>query len=389
MAGAQAKHRGHGEDSIYFDAAKNRYVGAISLGFDETGARERRKVRGKTKQEVRDKLKVLHAELDAGLRAPASYRVQDALDAWFAEGLSGRAPRTLQLYRDGVAPLAQRLGRIPLRKLTAADVRSALTDMSDRMSTRSIQIAHNCLVRAIRHAEAADLVGRNVASLVRPPVGRGGRPSKALSLEEARALVAAAAGRSPARSDNETPNIPLSLHTYVVLLLTTGMRPEEARALRWDHVDLDVGTVSVWRSDRAGGDTKTPKSKRALKLSMMALEALRQRRAVQSADRLLAGEAWDDTGLVFTTSVGTMLDQHNIRRQFRVITKAAGLGEGWVPRELRHTFVSIMSAGGVPVEEIARVVGHKQTSTTELVYRRELRPVITTGAELMDSIFAS
>jgi integrase len=91
---------------------------------------------------------------------------------------------------------------------------------------------------------------------------------------------------------------------------------------------------------------------------------------------------------VFTTSIGTMLDQHNIRREFRQITKAAGLGEGWVPRELRHTFVSIMSAGGVPVEEIARVAGHKQTSTTEVVYRRELRPVITTGAEVMDKVFA-
>jgi integrase len=50
--------------------------------------------------------------------------------------------------------------------------------------------------------------------------------------------------------------------------------------------------------------------------------------------------------------------------------------------------VSIMSADGVPVEEIARVTGHKQTSTTELVYRRELRPVITTGAEVMDKVFA-
>jgi integrase len=82
------------------------------------------------------------------------------------------------------------------------------------------------------------------------------------------------------------------------------------------------------------------------------------------------------------------VDQHNIRREFRRITKAAGLGEDWVPRELRHTFVSIMSADGVPVEEIARVVGHKQTSTTELVYRRELRPAITTGAEVMDKVFA-
>ena len=106
-------------------------------------------------------------------------------------------------------------------------------------------------------------------------------------------------------------------------------------------------------------------------------------------DRLKAGELWRDEDLVFTTATGVMLDQRNIRREFRLICKAAGLGTDWVPRELRHTFVSIMSQGGVPVEEIARLAGHKQTSTTELVYRRELRPVITTGAELMDKVFSS
>ena len=52
------------------------------------------------------------------------------------------------------------------------------------------------------------------------------------------------------------------------------------------------------------------------------------------------------------------------------------------------TLLSTGSAGGVPIEEIARAAGHKRTSTTELVYRRELRPVITTGAELMDKVFA-
>ena len=166
---------------------------------------------------------------------------------------------------------------------------------------------------------------------------------------------------------------PYRLQAYVVLL-TTGIRPEEARALRWDHLDLDAGTVAVLRWDRAGGDTKTPRSRRTLKLPEIALAALKERMAAQVADRLKAGEVWQDGGLVFTTSTGTMLDQHNIRREFRQITKAVGLGEDWVPRELRHTFVSIMSAGGVPVEEIARVAGHKQMSTTELVYRRELRP---------------
>ena len=54
-----------------------------------------------------------------------------------------------------------------------------------------------------------------------------------------------------------------------------------------------------------------------------------------------------------------------MRRQFRVITEAAELGKTWVPRELRHTFVSLLSAHGVPVEAIALLAGHKETSTTE------------------------
>jgi integrase len=304
------------------------------------------------------------------------------VDVWLAEGLSGRSARTVTLYRDGVKPVTDKLGATPLRKLTAANVRSALASLSDQLSTRSLQIAHNCLVRAIRHAQADDIVARNVAELVRPPAGKQGRPSKALTVEQAQALIEAAAGRNGNGSLYR-------LNAYVVLLLTTGIRPEEARALSWDHLDLEAGTIAVWRSDRAGGDTKTPLSRRTLKLPEIASAALRERKAAQAAERLKAGELWEDSGLVFTTTAGSMLDQHNIRREFRLITRAAGLGEDWVPRELRHTFVSIMSAGGVPVEEIARVTGHKQTSTTELVYRRELRPVITTGAEIMDKVFAN
>ena len=134
------------------------------------------------------------------------------------------------------------------------------------------------------------------------------------------------------------------------MLLTTGIRPEEARALRWDHLHLEAGTVAIRRTGRAGGDTKTARSRRTLKLPQIAVNALKERKAAQAADRLKAGQLWQDGGLVFTTTIGTMFDQHNIRREFRRITKTAGLGTDWVPRELRHTFVSIMSAGGVPAE---------------------------------------
>ena len=69
----------------------------------------------------------------------------------------------------------------------------------------------------------------------------------------------------------------------------------------------------------------------------------------------------------------------------RRLTRVAGLGESW---RLRHTFVSIASEAGVPIEEIAALAGHSTTRTTELVYRKELRPVLRTGATVMGELLA-
>lgn len=66
---------------------------------------------------------------------------------------------------------------------------------------------------------------------------------------------------------------------------------------------------------------------------------------------------------------------------------AAGIQGAWSPRELRHSFVSLMSDSGVPVEEIARLARHTSTRTTEIVYRHQLRPVKEKGAQAMDQLF--
>jgi hypothetical protein len=76
-----------------------------------------------------------------------------------------------------------------------------------------------------------------------------------------------------------------------------------------------------------------------------------------------------------------------VLRAFRIITKKAGPGEDWVHREVRHPFVSVLSANGVPVADIALLAGHDRTTTTESVYRHEIRPVLAQGAEVMDKIF--
>jgi integrase len=390
MTVVSGKRRGRGEDSIFWDDSKDRYVGVVSLGYSPSGTRVRKKVMGRTKAEVREKLKELHQQVENGLRPRRHYTVNDALDDWLANGLDGLAPSTVTLYRRTIAQaLREELGTVKLTSLTAGAVQKALANMASRRSTRTVQIAHNVLVRAIRHAERDDPVRRNVAALVKPPKGQlGGRPSKSLTFEQAVALMSAARGTR--------------LEAYITLSLLTGLRTEEIRALRWDYVVAWVGgqwqpvaeagfgrelAVFVWRAERARGDTKTPKSRRTLALPRRCVEALREHRVRQAEDRLVAGPLWQDNDLVFASAVGTPMDDHNVRRMFRAVTEDAGLGTGWVPRELRHTFVSLLSARGVPVEAIALLAGHNQTSTTELVYRHQIVPALTRGAEVMDEIF--
>jgi integrase len=140
---------------------------------------------------------------------------------------------------------------------------------------------------------------------------------------------------------------------------------------------------------RSHGDTKTEKSRRTLGLPQMAADALRGHKERQAEERLAAGVQWSEHDLVFATRTGGALDAANVRREFKAACRVAKIGEHWTPRELRHSFVSLMSSSGVPVEEIARLAGHSNTRTTEVVYRRELRPVLTTGAEAMDRLFTS
>jgi integrase len=101
----------------------------------------------------------------------------------------------------------------------------------------------------------------------------------------------------------------------------------------------------------------------------------------------MAGPLWKDNGLVLATRLGRPLDASHVRRDFKKLCGDAGINADWTPRELRHTFVSIMSQQRVPVEEIAHLIGHSNTATTETVYRKELRPAIFTGAEVMDNVF--
>jgi integrase len=157
------------------------------------------------------------------------------------------------------------------------------------------------------------------------------------------------------------------------------------REAGWDHEEF---AIYVWRSVRLSGDTKTVLSRRTLMLPQRCVVALRGLWERQAVARKAAGDLWQDNDLVFATRTGTGLSAGNVRREFRrVIVKAGLVGTDWTPREMRHSFVSLLSDSGVPIEQISRLVVHAGTTVIEQVYRKQIRPVIQEGAIAMDRIF--
>lgn len=377
-----ASRRSRGDGGLHWDEARQRWIATVTVGYTPAGNRIVRKASGTTKTG-------LIRDYEDGLAvASGAYTVEQAVRDWLAFGLNGKAEGTISkntfLAESHVIPA---LGSRKLRDLSAEDVDKWLAEKAAVLSTSTLLSIRSILRRAVSRARARDKVKRNVVLLCDVPKGQEGRPSKALTLATAESLLEAA------EVDMS------SVGTYIVVSLLIGARTEELRALTWSHVDLR-GSVSatpqipphimVWRSVRVGGDTKTRKSRRTLALSARSVIALDSHRERQEAARAAAGVRWREHDLVFASEVGTELDAANVRRGFRRIARRAGLVAGqWTPRELRHSFVSLLSDARVPIEQIARLVGHSGTSVTEQIYRHQLRPVLEDGATAMDRLFPS
>lgn len=379
------KRRGRGEGGLHWDEKRQRWIASVTTGYTPAGKRIVRRGSGKTKTEAREKLKQVLRDHEDGLAiAPTGYTVAMAVTDWLAYGLSGQSQPTIDKYTSlATTHVIPSLGARKLRDLSAEDVDKWLADKAKTLSSSTLHILYSILNRAISRAMARDKVKRNVVPLCEVPKGQPGRPSKSLTLDQAKALLAVAEGDP--------------LEAYIATSLLVGARTEELRALDWAHTGLDgrpddnppaPQSIMVWHSVREGGDTKTKKSRRTLALPLRCTVALRRRRKLQDQDRERAGAKWQDHGLVFTTKIGTELDAANVRRAFRRVVKKAGLNpRDWTPRELRHSFVSLLSDDGVSIEDIAELCGHAGTRVTEQVYRHQLRPVLLGGAVAMDRIF--
>jgi integrase len=112
-------------------------------------------------------------------------------------------------------------------------------------------------------------------------------------------------------------------------------------------------------------------------------DALRQHRARQVEERLAAGEKWREQDFIFTTLLGTPLEGTRVTKDFQKVLAKAGLTRMKF-HELRHSYVSLLGAQGVPPRTIQATMGHSQMSTTMNIYAHVMPSMLRDAADAMD-----
>src|SRR5829696_2841027 len=169
------------------------------------------------------------------------------------------------------------------------------------------------------------------------------------------------------------------LEALYVLAVTTGLRQGELLGLKWDDIDLEVGTLQVRHTltTAKGGPVlsapKTKGSRRTVRLSQTALEALRSHPGASiGGDRPGAGSLWSENGLIFASESGSPLPrQHITARRFKPLLKRAGLPEIRF-HDLRHTCATLLLSKNVNPKVVSEMLGHASIAITLDTYSHVL-----------------
>jgi integrase len=373
------KHRrGHNEGSIY-QRKDGRWVAGQTLE-----GRKRVYYYGKTRAEVQAKLlaglKATHDGISIAQDGRKS--VEQYVLTWLKSIKPQVKPKTYTTY-EGLVRLhiVPALGKVKLVKLTPEHLQRFYSERIDTgLSPQSVRHMNAVLHRALEDAVRWNNVARNVADLVTPPrVER--REMKVLAPEEARRFL------DTVRTER--------IGALYILAITTGLRQGELLALRWRDVDLEArslritGTLQRGEAGLAIAAPKTATSRRQVLLGTMAIEALRDHRIRQNAERLLLGPAWENNDLVFANEVGRPIEATNLlRRSFKPLLKAAG-----VPairfHDLRHSAATLLLSQGIHPKVVSEMLGHAQVGITLNLYSHVTPTMQRQAADAMDSLLGA
>ncbi len=354
------RRRGNGEGSIT-ELPDGRWQSRVDLGY-VNGKRVRKAYFGKTRAEAARKLNAALAERERGIAPPPEREtVAKFLTRWLEEVVKPKVrPKTYASYESVCrVHLIPALGRHRLMKLEPSHIQSLMKAKQDQgLSPRTANYCRVVLRRALGQALKWGLVARNVATLVDPPAGAK-KEIHPLTVDETRQLL------DGAREDR--------LECIITIAVAMGLRQGEILGLRWQDIDLDHATLSVRQALQRVkgkiifGEPKTAKSRRTLTIPGFVTDAIRAQHVRQLEDLLAAGSAWQQSDLVFTTTIGTPMDGINVTHRFQKLLMRLGL-----PRQrfhdLRHCCASLLLSQGLTLKDVMDTLGHSQISLTANLY---------------------
>src|SRR5215207_9210238 len=355
-----ARKNDNDEGSVYPHKKNGKQVGYRGAYWvHTTEGPKRRYVSGKTREEVHDKLIEALGNRAQGLVFDAgSLTVGEYLTRWLEDLVRGTVRvSTYEVHRHMIEPhIVPALGRLKLKDLNPAHVRALYREkLNSGLSSATVRKMHSILRKALKQAVLDGLIPRNVCDAVKPPkVER--KEISPLDRQQAKALLEAASGDR--------------LEALYVLAVHTGMREGELLGLKWEDVDLERGLLRLRHSlVREGGkvvlgDLKTPKSRRSVRLTAVARNALRGHLERQLAEMERMGSLYQPGGLVFATENGTPINPSNLRnRSFKPLLRRAGLPNICF-HDLRHTCATLLLSQGTHPKLVQELLGHATIAMT-------------------------
>lgn len=354
--------------------ASGRYAVVLDIGRDpDTGKRRQKWTSGFTTKKAAEQAlaEMLSKVHEGSYSEPTKLTVAEYLRKHWIPGLEVRAS-TLDSYTSQVERrIIPALGGRKLAGLTPADISAFYAGMraanrlngdGGAVSPRTVQYVATILSKALSDAVRLGMLPRNPATAVARP--RAARPEMAYwSAEDAGTFL-----------DHVGED---RLYAAWLLLITRGLRRGELVGLRWVDVDLDAGRMAivqtriVVRGKSVISEPKTARGRRSIPLDPQLVAVLRQHRRRQSEERLAAGPAFVDHGLVFATELGAPIDPQWLSRTFDTIVRALDVRRIRL-HDLRHTCATLALSAGVPVKAVSEWLGHSSVVITLETYQHIL-----------------
>jgi integrase len=264
---------------------------------------------------------------------------------------------------------------VKLKNVNALQVQSLYRERLDSgLSGSTVQKIHHVLHKALGQAVKWNLIPRNPSESVKAPTPTP-KEMRPLSATEARTLLETATGDR--------------LEALYVLAIHTGMRRGELLGLKWADVDLENATIRVRQTlTRKGtghvlGEPKTKKSRRTVRLTQKAVEALRSHGARQAEEKPRVGSLYQDHNLVFAGNNGGLINPSNLRqRSFKPLLKRSGQPQITF-NDLRHTCASLLFQRNVHPKFVQDLLGHASVAITLDTYSHMLPGM---GSETADAM---